>query len=59
MSCRAGAPDNAICSIVRLQDRTIWMKNKKEPFSQTGAYLSYVTDEQKGFDTVIRQIAQS
>ena len=59
MSCRAGAPDNAICSIVRLQDRTIWMKNKEKPFCESAQRTkSYVTDEQKGFDTVIRQIVQ-
>lgn len=35
------------------------MKSKETPLTQIGAYLAYVTDEQKGFDTVIRQIAQS
>ena len=35
------------------------MKNKKEPFSQTGAYLSYVTVCENGSAEVIRQIVQS
>ena len=30
------------------------IKNKKEPLSQTGAYLSYVTVCKSGSDTVIR-----
>ena len=34
------------------------MKNKKEPFSQTGAYLSYVTVCEKGSAAVIRSIAR-
>ena len=34
------------------------MKNKKEPLSQARAYLSYVTDEQKGSAAVIRCLAR-
>ena len=35
------------------------MKNKEKPFcSYAQRTKSYVTDAQKGFDTVIRQIAQ-
>ncbi len=35
------------------------MKNKKEPFLQAGAYLSYVTVCKNGSDEVVRQIARS
>lgn len=35
------------------------MKNKEKLFCESAQRTkSYVTDEQKGFDTVIRQIAQ-
>ena len=35
------------------------MKNKEKPFCESAQRTkSYVTDEQKGFDTVIRQIAK-
>ena len=35
------------------------MKNKEKPSCESAQRTkSYVTDEQKGFDTVIRQIAQ-
>ena len=34
------------------------MKNKEEPPEQTGAYLSYVTVCEDGFDKVIREIAR-
>ena len=33
------------------------MKNKKKPFSQTGAYLPYVTVCENGSAAVIRSIA--
>ncbi len=35
------------------------MKSKEKPFCKSAQRTnSYVTDEQKGFDTVIRQISQ-
>ena len=41
------------------KERAIWMKNKKEPFLQAGAYLSYVTVCKNGSDDVVPQIARS